>query len=210
MTKKIKREITSVKNVNQFETQSVMNEFLAEQFEEQKNQQQGIIDHCYFNRKEYEITQVEFAAIKNDNIREILLMMQYGKMRMISVIYPMDTNIAQLVRKSAISGDLGRPSEDDYEYDGSPKIMANQVLSKDTNINCQKQYSALKMYCQNNSVLYRSHGQFENRIFVQLQEQEKYTQNSYWCPDVYTTNEENQIVQLLTMDKFSAQNYVLV
>ena len=34
MTKKIKREITSVKNVNQFETQSVMNEFLAEQFEE--------------------------------------------------------------------------------------------------------------------------------------------------------------------------------
>ena len=113
MTKKIKREITSVKNVNQFETQSVMNEFLAEQFEEQKNQQQGIIDHCYFNRKEYEITQVEFAAIKNDNIREILLMMQYGKMRMISVIYPMDTNIAQLVRKSVISGDLGRPSEDD-------------------------------------------------------------------------------------------------
>ena len=166
ITKKIKKEITNVKNINQFETQSVlMNEILVEQFDEIKNQQQGIIDHCYFNRKEYEITQVEFAAIKNDNIREILLMMQYGKMRMISVIYPMEQNLVKNTRKSVIS-DGARSSENESEHDESPKIMANQVLSKDTNINCQKQYSALKMYCQNNSVLYRSHGQFENRIFV--------------------------------------------
>ena len=119
MTKNIKKEITNVANFNQFESQSVLNEILVDKFEEKNNKLQGIIDHCYFNRKEYEITQVEFAAIKNDNIREILLMMQYGKMRMISVIYPKEVFMVVNTKKSLLSsGEMKRMDEDDMLMDG--------------------------------------------------------------------------------------------
>ena len=48
----------------------------------------SIIDHCYFNRKIHEIRQVEFTAIKSNNFYQMLINMQCGKLRMLSIIYP--------------------------------------------------------------------------------------------------------------------------
>jgi hypothetical protein len=48
----------------------------------------SIIDHCYFNRKVHEIRQVEFTAIKSNNFYQMLINMQSGKIRFLSIIYP--------------------------------------------------------------------------------------------------------------------------
>ena len=40
-----------------------------------KRQSQGISEHCYFNRKEYEINKLGFLALKGDNIYDFLVEM---------------------------------------------------------------------------------------------------------------------------------------
>jgi hypothetical protein len=61
-------------------------------------------------------------------------------------------------------------------------------------------------------------GDYESRIYLQIQEQDKLTiqdQNntnggSMFCPDIYCSNDDNQLFQFLTMDTQSAKFMVLL
>ena len=72
------------------------------------------------------------------------------------------------------------------------------------------------MINQVNYTLFRELGIFESRILFQTVDSEKhYNQVSgkdTWCPDIYTTNENNQVNCLVNMtsDKFNAKELVLV
>ena len=85
------------------------------------------------------------------------------------------------------------------------------MLSKCSGLNKEKKYSILQMFTQKNSSLYRQMGLYECRIFISLQDQAKYHQNNdQWCPDIYTTNDDNEVHLLVSTDTEYSKNFSLV
>jgi hypothetical protein len=54
-----------------------------------------------------------------------------------------------------------------------PKIICQRFISKDSSISKQKKYSALEMFSQTNTIMYRLNGEYESRVYVKIQDQDK-------------------------------------
>lgn len=116
-------------------------------------EQEGFSDHCYFNRKPFEVSAVSFMQCKSDNFYEFLVCMQNGRMRKVSVIFPTERPVfsdnARQLAMTLDDADVGTafvPAQKPTAAEQRPpKISCQSFTSKCFTIKKKTAYSALSL-----------------------------------------------------------------
>lgn len=138
--------------------------------------------------------------------------MQNGRVRKVSIIFPLYKGKGKSSPTSTKSGNMTHISDEISQNSHEralavnkpislqPKIICQRFISKDSSINKQKKYSALSMFTQTNHKLYCIAGELESRVYMKVQDQDKLhiqerdtNGGGIWCPDIYCSDNDNQM-----------------
>lgn len=173
--------------------------------------QQDVSEHCYFNRKEHEVVSTTFQAHDGGEFFEFLINQTGGTVRKVSVIFQNTLSKhlqSDVFYKFKQQGDMAeRVQEQLVEYSkNTPKMIVQQILSEDGNINREKQYIAVDLFAQTNYSLFKEFGIFEQRLYLSTMD----TGKSDLTQELFFSEDCEQMKYLLAFEESTSKDISIV